>query len=51
MPTLQQPEVYLGNGDKLLAADGGIASPQTREFLGKFLAAFAGWIERHRAVA
>ena len=51
MPTLQQPEVYLGNGDKLLAADGGIASPQTREFLGKFLAAFAGWIERQRAVA
>jgi chromate reductase len=47
MPTLPQPEAYVGNGGKLFGADGGIAVPETREFLGKFMAAFAGWIEQH----
>ena len=48
MPAMPQPEAYLGGGDKLFADDGSIASAQTREFLEKFLAAFAGWIERNR---
>jgi chromate reductase len=47
MPTMAQPEAYVGNAAKLFDAQGGIAVPETREFLGQFLAAFAGWIERH----
>jgi chromate reductase len=47
MPTMAQPEAYVGNASKLFDAQGGIAVPETREFLGKFLAAFAGWIERN----
>jgi chromate reductase len=43
---LQQPEAYVGNAAKLFADDGGIAVAETREFLRKFLAAFAQWIER-----
>ena len=36
-----------GPGAKLFDAQGGIAVLETREFLGKFLAAFAAWIERN----
>lgn len=43
---LQQPEAYIGNAGKLFAADGGIAVPETREFMRKYLDAFASWIER-----
>lgn len=43
---LQAPEAYVGNAAKLFAEDGSIAVPQTREFMGKFLDAFARWIER-----
>ena len=46
MPAMQQPEAYIGQVDKLLSADGDIANPGTREFLSKFLAAFADWIDR-----
>ncbi len=47
MPTKAQPEAYIGNGDKLFDAQGGVAVPETREFLGKFMAAFAKWVERN----
>ena len=50
MPTMAQPEAYIGNGGKLFDVQGGIAVPETREFLGKFLAAFAAWIERNAKV-
>ena len=43
---MQQPEAYVGNAAKLFGDDGGIVVPETREFMGKFLAAFAQWIER-----
>jgi len=46
---LQQPEAYIGNADKLFAADGSIRVNETREFMGKFLEAFAQWIERTAA--
>ena len=46
MPVLQQPEAYIGGADKALA-DGRITRPETREFLGKFLQAFAAWVERN----
>jgi chromate reductase, NAD(P)H dehydrogenase (quinone) len=41
---MPQPEVYLSAADKLLDADGKIANQGTREFLQKFMHAFAAWI-------
>lgn len=46
---LQMPEAYIGNASKLFADDGGIQVNETREFMGKFLDAFAKWIERTAA--
>ena len=50
MPTMAQPEAYIGNAGKLFDAQGGIAVPETREFLGKLMVAFAGWVERNIGV-
>jgi chromate reductase len=49
MPPLQQPEVYLGGADKLFDAEGKLTVDKTREFLGKFLQAYAAWVERYRS--
>lgn len=48
MPTLQQPEVYLGGVANLVDEAGNITNDATREFLTKFMAAFARWIEQQR---
>jgi chromate reductase len=45
--TLQQPEAYIGGADKLFDGDGKIATPSTRDFLVKFVQAFAAWIEKN----
>src|SRR5437764_11291033 len=45
MPALQQPEVYIGGAAKLLREDGTLGDDQTKQFLVKFVTAFAGWIE------
>ena len=42
---LQQPEAYVGGADKLFEGDK-LVNPTTREFLGKYMQAFADWIER-----
>lgn len=44
MPTLQQPEAYLGHAGELFGPDGDIRNADTRAFLEKFLAAFARWV-------
>src|SRR6202008_1693756 len=46
VPVLQQPEPYIGGANKLFDAEGKLTNDSTREFLGKFLAAFAAWIEK-----
>ena len=46
MPTLQQPEVYLGGIAKLVDAEGNIINEDTKKFLASFLERFAGWVER-----
>jgi chromate reductase len=51
MPTLQQPEAYIGHADKLFDAAGQFVNPATREFGQKFLAAFATWIESQKRPA
>ena len=45
MPTLQQPEMYLGSVGEWFDEDGKVKSEQTRAFLGQFAAKFANWIE------
>ncbi len=46
VPVLQQPEMYIGGANKLFDETGKLSNPQTEEFLKKFLAAFAAWIEK-----
>jgi chromate reductase len=46
MPTLQQPEAYIGGAGDLFDESGAIKKPEVRQFLDKFLATFAAWIER-----
>jgi chromate reductase len=46
VPTLQQPEAYLGGVAKLFDETGALVNDSTREFLTKFMSAFAEWIER-----
>ncbi|MBB3810719.1 NADPH-dependent FMN reductase [Pseudochelatococcus contaminans] len=48
VPTLQQPEAYLGGVSKLLGDDGKLQNEGTKEFLGKFVKAFADWIASNK---
>jgi len=45
MPAMQQPEAYIGGAEKLFDASGKLTVEPTRDFLRKFLQAFAAWIE------
>ena len=45
VPTMQQPEAYVGGAATLFDKDGKIANDATRDFLTKFMQAFAAWIE------
>ncbi|MDQ6638417.1 MAG: NAD(P)H-dependent oxidoreductase [Pseudomonadota bacterium] len=47
MPVLQQPEAYVGGAGDMFDESGGLKKPETKQFLDKFLAAFAAWIERN----
>lgn len=49
MPTLQQPEAYIGNVAALLDEHGKLTNPGTRDFLKAFADAFAAWIEKTKA--
>ena len=47
MPTLQQPEIYIGNAASLFDESGKL-NEGTRGLLKSFLGAFAAWIEKNR---
>jgi len=49
VPMMQQPEAYIGGVDKLLDQSGKLVVESTREFLTKFMQAYATWIERNAA--
>jgi chromate reductase len=51
VPTLQQPEAYIGGAAKLFDESGKLANEGTREFLGKFIEAYAAWVEKILAKA
>ena len=49
VPAMPQPEAYIGNAASLFDVDGKLTNDTTRDFLAKFLQAFAQWIERNSA--
>jgi chromate reductase, NAD(P)H dehydrogenase (quinone) len=46
VPTMQQPEAYIGGAAQLFDANGRITNEKTRSFLIKFMDAFAAWIAK-----
>jgi chromate reductase len=46
VPTMQQPEAYLGHVDKLFNEHGKLVSDGTGKFLREFMLAFANWVEK-----
>ena len=44
VPTLQQPEAYIGNAGDLFDDAGQLTNNDTAEFLKKFLSAFEEWL-------
>lgn len=48
MPTMQQPEAYVGNVEALLDDEGRLTNEGTRDFLKTFVDAFSDWIEKTR---
>jgi chromate reductase len=49
VPAMQQPEAYIGGAAQLFDANGNITTTNetTREFLGRFMAAFAAWVAKN----
>ncbi len=49
VPTMPQPEAYIGGAAKLFDDRGNLINDSTREFLKKFMDAFAKWVARNTA--
>jgi chromate reductase len=47
VPAMQQPEAYIGNAANLFDESGKLVNDSTREFLTKFMQAFAAWVATH----
>ena len=47
--TMAQPEAYIGNATNLFDNQGVLINDSTKEFLRKFLDAFAKWVDRNSA--
>jgi chromate reductase len=47
VPTMQQPEAYIGNAASLFDQQGNLIADSTKEFAAKFMAAFAAWVQGH----
>ena len=45
VPTMQQPEAYIGNAASLFDKDGNLANDSFKEFATKYMQAFAAWVE------
>jgi chromate reductase len=46
VPMMQQPEAYVGGAANLFDDKGNLTNAGTRDFLTKFMQAFADWIEK-----
>jgi len=47
MPTMQQPEAYIGGADKLFDGAGQFVKPEMRDFCERFVQSFEAWIRRY----
>jgi chromate reductase, NAD(P)H dehydrogenase (quinone) len=47
VPAMQQPEAYIGGATKLFDEAGNLMNDGTKEFVQKFMQAFAGWIAKN----
>jgi chromate reductase, NAD(P)H dehydrogenase (quinone) len=45
VPTMQQPEAYIGGADKLFDQSGKLTNDSTRQFLQNFMTAYGDWVE------
>ncbi|MEO6340922.1 MAG: NAD(P)H-dependent oxidoreductase [Caulobacteraceae bacterium] len=45
VPTMPQPEAYIGGGAKLFDDEGALINDGTKGFIAKFMQAFAAWME------
>lgn len=45
VPVMPAPELYIGGSPNYLGEDGDINNEQTKELIGKFVAAFEKWVE------
>jgi chromate reductase len=45
VPTMQQPEAYVGHADKLFDEHGQLINDGSRKFLQAFMQSFANWVE------
>jgi chromate reductase, NAD(P)H dehydrogenase (quinone) len=45
VPTMQQPEAYVGHADKLFDEHGRLVSDGTQKFLQEFMQAFGNWVQ------
>ena len=49
VPMMAQPEAYVGGAAKLFDASGALTDDSARDFLRKYMEAFAKWVERNAA--
>lgn len=47
VPAMHQPEAYIGGAAQLFDANGNITNETTREFLRRFMDAFAAWVAKN----
>ena len=47
MPAMQQPEAYVGGAANLFDDAGNLVNESARDFIAKFMEAFARWVETH----
>ena len=45
VPTMQQPEAYIGGASKLFDENGNLTNDSTKQFLRTFIDAYAAWVE------
>jgi chromate reductase len=46
MPTLGQPEMFIQANDSYFGQDGGIANPENRKYLQRWLDAYVAWVKK-----
>ncbi len=51
IPTMAQPEAYIGNAAKLFEANGNLNDESTRKFLTEFMSAFVNWVNINKSIS